>query len=170
MAQPHKGPRTQVNVDVPDVILTLVGRDRMAFEVSSTSQYLADLVCHLLGKPDLARELDRRGEQLRLSTTPVRAGLGDVIGPEGVPEVNKEPVKMRVPNQAVRLIDRKVADGAGSSRKSYLEGLICTAYGRADLARELIRREEQLTLSLIALAREVALPGKGARGRMQLTA
>jgi|SRR5882757_4808866 len=172
MAQPHKGPRTQVNVEVPDVIMSLVERDRVAFGVSSTSQYLADLVCHLLGSPQLARELDRRGEQLQLSIMPVRAGLDDASGQGGEPEVKKEPVKMRVPNPVVRLIDRIVSGEAGASRKSYLEDLICTAYGRVDLARALVRREEQLTLSIVALTqpRELRRTKNGAGRAMQMSA
>ncbi|WP_028935004.1 hypothetical protein [Pseudonocardia spinosispora] len=170
MAQPYKGPRTQVNVVVPDVILTLVERDRRAFEVSSMSQYLADLVCHLLGSPRSAREFDRGEEQLRLSSMSMRGTPGRQDASERQAAGGREPVKLRIPDAVVELLDKKVTEGASSSRKSYLEGLICTAYGRADLAPDLVHHAEQMALPIVALARHTPLPEKGTHGHVQLTA
>ena len=170
MAQPHKGPRTQVNVAVPDQVLARIERDRIAFEVSSTSQYLADLVCHLLGRPDAARELECGGEQLRLSCMPHRGALGETTPAEHeFPEIT-EPVKLRIPDVVIELLDQKVAEDPSSSRKSYLETLLGAAYGRADSAADLIRQEERMMLSLVGLSYDGAPPEKGADGQMQLTA
>jgi hypothetical protein len=154
MAQPHKGPRTQVNVDVPLAIVPLLERDMATFRVSSTSQYLADLVCHLLGSPDLARELDRRGSKFRGVSAALDGGVrGHGNGPPSeLPRLETKEVKLRVPDPVVELVDKEIANAVGASRKAYLKNLICAAYGRLDLASELNRREEQFTLAIVTLA------------------
>jgi hypothetical protein len=148
MAQPHKGPRVQVNVHLPEAVLDLVGTDRVRFEVSSTSQYLADLVCHFYDRPGLAREMGRPEEQLKLS------GAASPAPVENVSRVQQEsgnrPLVMRIPRDVVQLIDRDAADKGVSSRPRFLEDLVCRVYGRPDIARELDRREEQLQLAIAA--------------------
>lgn len=63
MAQPHKGPRTQVKTRVPNEVIALIQQEQSRLGVSSVSQYIADLVCVALGRPDLALELNRQEVQ-----------------------------------------------------------------------------------------------------------
>ncbi len=149
MAQPHKGSRVQINVYLPAVVAALVGNDVRRFEVSSTSQYLADLLCHHYGRPDLARELGRKQGQLSLTprTPPERIGTA-ADHTEGTDD--RILVKMRVPSDVVTLIDEDAADKGGASRAGLLAAMTCHAYGRDDLTRELEPRKEQLQLAITA--------------------
>jgi hypothetical protein len=147
MAQPHKGPRVQVNIHLPEAVLDLVGTDRARFEVSSTSQYLADLVCHVYDRPGLARELGQREEQLKLSGSPRPEVMARMSRAEQGSE-NRPLVKMRLPRDVVQLIDQDAAVNGVSSRPRFLEDLVCHVYGRHDLARELDPRKEQLQLAI----------------------
>lgn len=65
MGRPSKGERDYVTIRVPKEITPALDAALNARGVTSRSQYLADLVCHHLGRADLAVELDPSG----LSTT-----------------------------------------------------------------------------------------------------
>jgi hypothetical protein len=66
MAQPHKGPRTQVKTRVPDEVVALIEQVKSRQGVSSVSQYIADVLCHVLNHPELALELQREEVQFSL--------------------------------------------------------------------------------------------------------
>lgn len=146
MAQPHKGSRVQVNVYLPAVVAALIGNDVATLEASSTSQYLADLLCHLYGRPELARELGRHESTLDvpLPRRPeLRSAAGTVTGTD-----DRVLVKMRIPTAVVEMIDKDAADKGIASRAGLLADLTCQVYGRPDLARELDMRKEQLQLAI----------------------
>jgi hypothetical protein len=148
MAQPHKGLRTLVNLHLPQAVLQLVEKDIDRLQASSMSQYLADLASCAYGRPDLARELNQRGEQLKLppaSSAAVATRPGRAVRPED----DKPNVAVRLPKPIVQLVDKDAANHH-VSRRRFLEDLYCIAYGRRDLARELRRGEEQLRLAIDA--------------------
>ncbi|MEE2033378.1 hypothetical protein [Rhodococcus chondri] len=58
MGRPSKGQRDYVTIRVPKEITPALDAALSARGVTSRSQYLADLVCHHLGRADLAIELD----------------------------------------------------------------------------------------------------------------
>ncbi|MEE2061765.1 MULTISPECIES: hypothetical protein [Rhodococcus] len=58
MGRPSKGERDYVTIRVPKEITPALDAALNARGVTSRSQYLADLVCHHLGRADLAVELD----------------------------------------------------------------------------------------------------------------
>lgn len=60
-----------VMVRVPEEVMARITDDRARFGVSSWSGFVSDLLCHVYGRPDLARELDSGEEQLELPI-PVR--------------------------------------------------------------------------------------------------
>lgn len=66
------GGTSQVKIRVPEDVMEAVKADRERFGISSWAVFIADLLCHAYGCPDLARELNRGGgeEQLEL---PIRA-------------------------------------------------------------------------------------------------
>jgi hypothetical protein len=146
MAQPHKGSRVQVNVYLPAVVATLIGADVATLEASSTSQYLADLLCHLYGRPELARELGRHQAtlDLPLPRSPELRRASD----HATDSDERVLVKMRIPTDVVVMIDEDAADKGVASRAGLLADLTCQVYGRPDLARELETRKEQLQLAI----------------------
>lgn len=146
MAQPHKGSRVQVNVFLPAVVATLIGSDVADLGASSTSQHLADLLCHLYGRADLARELGRQESILDvpLPRRPQFRSAGNTAAGDD----DRVLVKMRIPTAVVELIDKDAAEKGIASRAGLLADLTCQVYGRPDLARELDIRKEQLQLAI----------------------
>lgn len=67
MPMPSKGGRRQLSVRVPDALYDAVNAARADEGVSSTSQYVADLLAELHGMPELVSERGRNGEAHLLS-------------------------------------------------------------------------------------------------------
>ncbi len=57
IAQPHKGPRKQIGMRIPEEIHNLLRDCGKQYGASSTSQFTADVLCLVMGRPDLAREI-----------------------------------------------------------------------------------------------------------------
>ncbi|MGH3587785.1 MAG: hypothetical protein ACRDQ0_15835, partial [Pseudonocardia sp.] len=67
------GPTSIVKARVPDEVMQLIKADTARLGISSPTQFVLDLFCHVFGRSDLARELHpRREEQLGLSVLPRR--------------------------------------------------------------------------------------------------
>lgn len=57
----------KIKIRVPNRVQTRIKKDTARFGVSSATRFIVDLFCNLYGRPDLARELNHRKEQLKLS-------------------------------------------------------------------------------------------------------
>lgn len=66
MAQPHKGARRLVQSRIPEPVYAEIRR-RAAEAGTSASQYIADTMALIVGKPDEVRELGRDREVLPLA-------------------------------------------------------------------------------------------------------
>lgn len=64
MSMPSKGQRRQLSVRVPDKLWEAVNEARAEEDVSSASQWVADLLAEQLGMPELVAERGRKGTHL----------------------------------------------------------------------------------------------------------
>jgi hypothetical protein len=127
MAQPHKGPRVQVNAYLPGDVLKIVDREATDLGISR-SQHLANQVCVRYGRADLVRQLDLAQEkQLKASVAarhdpnaPIREDQRVLALEEG------QEIKVRVPSIVCKVIDRE-RPGV-RSRREYVSSMICELY------------------------------------------
>lgn len=158
MAQAHKGPRTQVKMFVPGVVLELIQHDQLEHRVEQRSQFIADLLCLIYSMKNLVRELDPDVVQLELPI-PVFHRPSDILPTaerSGDGDRHPSQVKVRVPDEVMTRIKQDAARVKVSSWSQFIADLLCHVYGRPDLACELHRREEQLELPISAARHEPA--------------
>lgn len=140
----HKGPRLQVNVYLPGVVVRRIDQDTERCAISSRSQLLADRVSAWYGRHDLVRELDR--EQLEFAV-PTRDPAATAPASHGdAPTPEEQEVALRVPRDVVRLIDQDAQRNGNLARRHHLARVLVAMYD-PQRSREQAR-EEQLELSV----------------------
>lgn len=139
MAQPHKGPREQIQCPVRVEVHTELQRRVTAGEASSVSQLGADLLAIAVGRPDLVLELDH-DEALPLQMAQARAAESAQPAPGQV-----KYIKCRAHEDVYAEVKRRAA-AAASSASQLAADLLAIAVDRPDLARDLGREELLLAM------------------------
>jgi hypothetical protein len=157
VAQPHKGDRVQIKLHLPTEVMRCVYLDRDRLDVSSNSQFLSDLLCYICGMPQLALEVGREEDQLELMAPDKHTPVDSTPAKPALSSGGEERMQMvRIPAVLSEFFTRELKNNGVSSKTRLAADLVCTHYGRPDLAKELHHREEQLTLQNTSAERRSA--------------